>query len=643
MTRTLSAALCLALAAIAAREARAAPAPASAPALSVDVDLREAPRRLFRARVRIPAKPGPLEVVYPKWVPGNHRPTGPINDLAGLSFTAGGQKLEWRRDPVDLWRFHLIVPAGASEVEIALELLSPPPKPPDGHDGGSEATANLLLLSWHQVLLVPAGASMQDTRVRARVHLPDGWRSASALTQSGATGEVALPETTLETLVDSPLLAGAHFREVALGPRGGPPHFLEIAAESEEALALTPEQQALYERLAAEGLALFGAHHYDAYRFLVTLSDSARHTGLEHHASSDDRVEERTFLEKDLFALNATLWPHEYAHSWNGKYRRPAGLVTRDYQEPLQGELLWVYEGLTDYLGGVLAARSGLTTPEQAREALAFTASTLQLQRGRAWRPLEDTAVAVQLTFTARSDWQGRRRSADYYPEGDLLWLEVDSLLREGTGGRASLDTFCQRFFGGESGAPRVVPYGREDVIAALQAIRPYDWAGFFTARVTRVAPDAPLGGIERGGYHLVYDNKENAFQALLERTRKTIDLRASIGVDVDAGSGVITDVLPQTPADRESLGPQMKILAVNGRRFNPARLRAAVEASQRSGALTLVVDNAEEVSTRTLKYDRGLRYPHLVREGGKPDLLSAIYAPRAGAAAPAATAPAPR
>ena len=627
MIRPLAPALCLAfLAAVAAR--------AEAPVVALEVDLREAPRRLFRARVRIPVKPGPLDLVYPKWIPGNHRPTGPIGDLSGLSFTAGGRTLEWRRDPVDLWRFHLEVPAGAREVEVALELLSPPPKAPESQQGGSEATANLLLLSWHQVLLVPAGASMQETRIRARVHLPEGWRFASALPSSGTAADLTFAETTLETLVDSPLLAGAHFREVALGPAAGPPHFLEIAAESEEALALSPEQQKLYERLAAEGLLLFGAHHYDAYRFLITLSDSARHTGLEHHASSDDRVEERTFLDKDLFALNSTLWPHEFTHSWNGKFRRPVGLSTRDYQEPLQGDLLWVYEGLTDYLGGVLAARSGLASAEQTREALAFTASTLQLQRGRAWRPLEDTAVAVQLSFTARSDWQARRRSADYYPEGDLLWLEVDAILREGTAGRASIDTFCQRFFGGESSAPRVHTYGRADVIAALQAIVPYDWAGFFTARVSRIAPDAPLGGIERGGYLLAYDGKENLFQALLERTRLTIDLRASIGLDVDAKDGSIADVIPQSVADSAGLGPQMKIIAVNGRRFNPARLRAAVEASKRTGAITLVVDNAEEVSTRTLKYDRGLRYPHLVREAQKPDLLSAILAPRTGAQA---------
>ncbi|HEV2064139.1 MAG TPA: M61 family peptidase, partial [Thermoanaerobaculia bacterium] len=431
-------------------------APAARP-IVLDVDAREAPRRIFHARLTIPASPGPLTLVYPKWIPGEHGPTGPITDLAGLKLSAAGKPLAWRRDDVEMWFFHCTVPAGADSVEVALDYLSPGEAA--GFSSGASATSQLTLLSWNQVLLYPKMASTDELTYAASLRLPNGWKFGTALEVARRDGDrVEFQPVSLTSLVDSPVLAGAHMRTVVLTDTE-PKHSIQIAADSEAALDMLPEHEQKLRALVAETGALYGARHYRHYDFLLTLSNHTAHFGLEHHESSDDRVAERSLVDADLRKTFAGLLGHEMTHSWNGKYRRPAGLATGNYHDPMKGDLLWVYEGLTTYLGHILTARDGELTPEQFREQLAGIAATMDYQAGRSWRPLSDTAVAAQRLYEARSDWGAWRRGVDFYPESELLWLEADTVIRNESKGRKSLDDFCRAFLGGASGPPRVATY----------------------------------------------------------------------------------------------------------------------------------------------------------------------------------------
>ncbi|MBU6400220.1 MAG: M61 family peptidase, partial [Verrucomicrobia bacterium] len=414
-----------------------------------------------------------------------------------------------------------------------------------------------------------------------------------------------------------------------LTPGATPSHFIHIAADSAAALEMKPADQRDFTRLVAETGALFGARHYRSYHFLLTLSDHVAHFGLEHHESSDDRQPERYLIDDDPLKLMALLLPHEMTHSWNGKYRRPAGLATVNFDQPMQGELLWVYEGLTDYLGVVLATRCGLWTNENFREDLALNAAKLDREPGRTWRPLADTAVAAQLLYLARPEGVSWRRSVDYYPEGDLIWLDVDTLIRQRSDGRRSLDDFCKAFCGGTSGPPRVVPYTLDDVVAALNQILPSDWHRFFQERVYTLEPRAPLAGIERGGWRLTYTNAVPDLLKTREGQDKITDLSFSLGFIVKE-DGYITDVRPGSPADRAGVGASMKLLGVNSRRWTPEILRAAVRAATTNTApIALLVENEDYFKTCEVDYHDGEKYPQLERDASRPDLLSAILAPR--------------
>ena len=579
--------------------------------MSVDVDLTEAPRRLFHAHLKLPAAKA---YVYPKWVPGEHGPTGPIKDLAGLVFTSGGRTLAWHRDDADMYRF--IVDGASGEVDVQLDLLSAPPSE-SGFSQGASATANLAMLSWNQVLLYPEGLSPRDITVRPSVKLPQGWKSATALERAGD----GFSETTLEMLVDSPVLSGAHLREVPIGTAGGAPHFADFAAETEEELQLAPETKASLERLVAEANGLFGAHHYRAYHFLITLSDSVAHFGLEHHQSSDDRLAGRTLVDKEKLVFLGSLLPHEYTHSWNGKHRRPAGLATPEWQQPMKGELLWVYEGLTQYLGHVLTSRAGFWNEPFARDAWASVEDEMVSHGGRAWRPLQDTTVGAQILYEARSDWNAWRRGVDFYDEGQLLWLEVDSIIREKTAGKRSLDDFCKRFHGGASGGPEVRPYSIEDILTTLNEVAPYDWRAHFAERVERIAVEPPPG-LARSGWRVTYSDQESDYLAARQKTSKFTDLRASIGISIDVEKGTVIDIIRGKAADKAGMGPSMRLIAVNGRKYSDERLKQAIVAR---GPLELLVENAESYRTYALDYRDGLRYPHLQRLEGRPDFLTAI------------------
>ena len=603
---------------------------AAAQSIQLSVDLTDAPRNIYHSQLTIPVKPGPLTLVYPEWIPGNHRPAGPIANVTGIKMEANKQTLAWQRDPIDMYAFHVDVPAGASELKVSLDTITN-----DGSAGasGPAATTNVLDLNWNQVVLYPQGASSDAVQVEASVTPPRGWKFATALpvfavTKSGTNELIGFKPVSLTTLIDSPLIAGDHYRRIELTKPGeSPMHVIDLVSESDSSLAMTVADEAAYRKLVAETGALFGARHYLEYHFLLTLSDEAGHHGVEHHQSSDNSVKERTLLEPDLRLTEAGLLPHEFTHSWNGKYRRPAGLATRNYQDPMVGDLLWVYEGLTEYLGEVLTARSGLWTSEQYREALAETAAMLDHRTGRTWRPLEDTARSVQILRLQGPEWQSWRRGLDYYPEGELIWLEVDTTIRQQSHGEKSLNDFCRLFYGGESGPPKVVPYTFDDVVRTLNQVTPYDWAGLLKTRVNSIDPHAPLGGIERGGWRLMYNDQPNLFIRTGEKLRKSVDASYSLGFVVRE-DGVLSDVIYGSPAYAAGIGPGMKLVAINGRAWSRDVLLDALRTSKDSQQpIDLLVENAKFFKTYSIAYHDGIRNPHLERIQG-PDVLGEILTP---------------
>jgi predicted metalloprotease with PDZ domain len=602
-----------------------------AQSIALHVDLTDAPRNIYHATLSIPAKPGAMTLVFPKWIPGNHRPSGPLAALTGIQMEAAGKPVAWRRDDVDMYAFHVVVPEGAGKIDIALDAIT---TNDSAGSGGPAASSNLLDLNWNAVVLYPQDADSDAVEFVASVKLPAGWKFGTALVTGHTSGdEVEFAPVSLTMLIDSPLIAGVNFRRIELTAANSAtadstakkdaPHEMDLVADSEADLQMTAADLAAYKKLVAETGALFGARHYRQYHFLYTLSDQVGGHGLEHHESNDSVAAERTLLDPDRRMLYADLVPHEFAHSWNGKYRRPAGLATRNYQEPMIGDLLWVYEGLTDYLGNLLAERSGLTTPEQYREGLAATAANLDHRPGRTWRPLEDTARSVQTLRLAGSQWSSWRRSLDYYPEGNLIWLEVDAIIRQQTHGQHSLDDFCRRFEGGESGPPKVVPYTFEDVVRALNDVAPYDWASLLRERVGATSTHAPLGGIERDGWKLVYNDQPNAFTAAAEKIWKSADFSYSLGFTV-AEDGKLEDVIVGSPAYQAGIGPGMKLVAVNGRKWKPPVLHDALKAAQGTTApIELLVENAQFFRTYSIRYHEGDKNPHLERVPGQADLLN--------------------
>jgi predicted metalloprotease with PDZ domain len=601
----------------------------AAQAIRLHVDLSDAPRNIYHAHLQIPAHAGEMSLVFPKWIPGNHRPSGPIAALTGIHMEAAGQPLSWQRDDVEMYEFHVPVPAGVSAIDVSLDAIT---SQDSAGGGGPAASSNLLDLNWNAVVLYPKGTRSDDVTFEPSVTLPAGWKFGTALPVARNSGdEVEFAPVSLTTLVDSPLIAGAHYRKVELTKSGeSPVHVMDLVADAETDLAMTQQDVAAYQKLVAETGALFGARHYRQYHFLLTLSGQVGGHGLEHHESNDSVASERTLLDPDLHMLEAGLVPHEFAHSWNGKYRRPAGLATPNYQEPMVGDLLWVYEGLTEYLGNLLAARAGLWTDEQYREALAGTAATLDHRAGRTWRPLEDTARSVQTLRMMGSQWQNWRRSLDYYPEGELIWLEVDATIRQQTHGQRSLNDFCRRFHGGESGPPKVVPYTFDDVVRTLNEVAPYDWAKLLHERVAATSTHAPLGGIERGGWKLVYTDKPNLFTQAIEKLAKFADLTFSLGFTVNE-DGKFDDVTVGSPAYQAGIGPGMKLVAVNGRKWSPSVLHEALKAAQGSDRpIDLLVENAQFFKTYSVAYHDGEKNPHLERASGEPDILGDILKPLA-------------
>jgi predicted metalloprotease with PDZ domain len=503
------------------------------------------------------------------------------------------------------------------------------PAPPQGFSSGASATPELDLLSWNQVVLYPAspsGKNTDDIPITASVKLPGGWHYDTALRVANERdNEVTFQTVSLTTLVDSPVLAGSHYQRIELTPGAAIPHYLDVAADNEADLQIPQDTINNYKRLVAETGALFGARHYNEYHFLITLSDHTAHFGLEHHQSSDDRVAARTMIDDDLRWLAGSLLPHEMTHSWNGKYRRPQGLATANYQEPMLGDLLWVYEGLTQYWGEILSARSGLWTKQQFLDEAAETAAALNNTPGRSWRPLQDTADAAQILYGAAPEFASWRRGVDYYPEGFLIWLEVDTVIRQQSHGLKSLNDFSRAFHGGQDTPPKVIPYTFDDVVNALNQVVPYDWRKLLRDRLDTYGPDAPLGGITNSGWRLMYDETPSEYTKAMEKARGAVDARFSIGLALN-DKGEIGDVIAQSLAWKAGITPGATLVAVNGHKFTPDSLREALRVGKGRGPkLELLVVNNDYYKTHVLDYHAGERYAHVVRDETKPDILSDI------------------
>ena len=609
------------------------PAPQMTGPIVLHVDLTDAPRHILHAHETIPVSAGPLELEYPKWIPGDHRPTGPIDNLAGLFIRANGQEIPWRRDEVDMYGVHLTVPAGVTSLDVSYDFLAVPGG--TGSDEDDATSANIAVLEWNSVVIYPANIPVVDIPITPSITLPEGWKSGTALTPENESGnETSYKTVSVYTLVDSPLITGRYFREIPLAPEISPKHYLDVAGEAPEDVAIKQPVLDSFSRLVREASALYQSHHYETYHFILSLSDTVRGEGLEHHQSSDNGLPEHGLSDDSLRMLDADLLPHEFTHSWNGKYRRPIGLATPDYATPMRGDLLWVYEGMTQYWGNVLATRSGLWTPEQFKEALALTAANLDQKPGRTWRNLEDTAIAAQILRGNTQNYGNWRRSQDYYPEGELVWLDADTTIRQLTHGQKSLNDFAVKFLALDGNTPpKVVPYTFDDIVNDLNSVVAYDWRGFLTDRLTSHANHAPLGGIEHGGYKLVYSDEPTKFEKAATGRRGGVDAYYSIGLRVRK-DGTIGDVKMFSPAYQAGFAPQWKIIAVNSVGYSDDGFKDTLKkAESTSEPIEFIVSNDNHFRTLKIDYHGGEKYPRLERDNGTPDLLNDILKPLAPAA----------
>ena len=604
----------------------AVPAPVDQPypgTIVLKVDATNLSQQIFRMRMTVPVKPGPMTFLYPQWLPANHGPSGPLTQLAGLKFSANGKAVEWTRDPVEVFAFHVTVPEGATTLDVEYQFLSPL----DPGQGRIVMTDDIIGLQWPSVTLYPAGYVARRITVQPSLTLPAGWQYGTALETATRQGdEIQFQPHDLETLIDSPLFAGRHFKQFDLDPGAKVRVSLNVVADNAESLEAKPEQIAAHRAMVQQSLKLFGSHHYQHYDFLLALSDEFGGVGREHHQSSENGVKPGYFTDWARSEAGRDLLPHEYTHSWNGKFRRPAGQDVPNFNTPLQNSLLWVYEGQTQYWGGILAARSGLVSKEAARNTLAATAARYDNTQGRAWRAMQDTVNDPIIAGRRALAWSNWQRSEDYYSEGALIWLDVDTKIRELSGDKRSLDDFARAFYGINNGSMLPAFYTFEDVVAALDKVQKFDWAPFLRSRVEGHGPGAPLDGLQRAGWKLVYtDTPSDAIKAAEERS-KSADFSYSLGFSVRADGGV-SNVIWDGVGFRAGLAGNTTVVAVNNRAYKAEVLKAAVKAAKGSKApIELLVRKGNNLRTISLDYHDGLRYPRLERIPGTPDRLDAIY-----------------
>ncbi|MBB2487235.1 M61 family metallopeptidase [Mitsuaria sp. WAJ17] len=596
--------------------------------MQVSVDATDLDHRIFQVRQLLPVQPGRLTLLHPRYLPGAHGPYGEVDRIAGLQIRTEGQVLPWTRDTVDPSAFHVEIPKGVRQIEIRHQFLSAL-----GREGGRVVmTREMLNLQWISMVLYPAGHGVERIQVQPEVRLPAGWRQASALrVQAGSPRD---PETlrfvpvSLETLMDSPLLAGRHLRRIELDPPGqSRPVVLNIVADTPEELQASETQVDAHRRLVQQADKLFASRHFEHYDFLLAISERLGGIGLEHHQSSENGVRPGYFKDWARRPGARSLLPHEYAHSWNGKFRRPADLLTPDYNVPMQDSLLWLYEGQTDYWGRVLAVRAGLVSPDQMRDTLAETVAMLSHRAGRLWRNLQDTTnEGAMARSRSEPDWGNWQRGADYYPESTLIWLDADTLIREKSGGQRSLDDFARRFFGVQDGRQQPLSYRFEDIVAALDEVQSHDWTRFLRDRLDSHGPGAPLDGLARAGWRLDWAEQPSEFQRQLAEDGewRSDDYSYSLGL-VLKRDGKVERVLWDSPAFRAGMSRALTLVAVNGTAYKGERLSAAITANKGGQApLDLLVREGEQYRTLRIDYREGLRYPRLVRGTAGTERLDA-------------------
>lgn len=613
------------------------PAPIVAPVdtpypgtISLLVDVTNVAARIFNVRETIPIKSRELTLLYPEWLPGTHSPSNPIAEFAGLVVTANGKTISWQRDRVNMYAFHIEAPKDTTSLEVNFQFLAPQ-DPKRGRISSKFAD-----ITWNSVLLYPAGYFSRDIKFEASLQLPEGWKFASALDVKSQSGnEVHFKETPLNTLIDAPVYAGLYFKRADLSTGSDNPVYLDVFADKPADLEISADELRYHKNLVIEAQKLFGSRHYDHYDFLFSVSDIVSGKGLEHHQSSEDGSRANYFTDWGAGVGGRALLPHEYTHSWNGKFRRPADLWTPNFNVPMRNDLLWVYEGLTDYYGNVLTARAGMRTPEQARDVFAEIAAMFEVSPGRSWRSLEETTMQPIISSHGAIPeiWQSWQRGYDYYPESDLVWLDADTKIRELSDGKKSLDDFAKVFFGVDNGSYVTVTFTFDDLLKALNAVQPFDWAGFFRARVNEVNPSVPEDGFARGGYRLIYNDAEpewwkkaESVQGASFATSLGFSMKSDTGPD---SRGALNSVGWDSPAFKAGVTPDMQLLAVNDQQYSPAILREAVLAAEKNkDPIRLLLKRGNEFRSVSLDYHGGMRYPHLERVESTPDRLDAILAP---------------
>jgi predicted metalloprotease with PDZ domain len=606
------------------------PPPIAAPAdlpypgsIALLVNMTNTTDRVAHVHETIPVRAGELTLLYPEWIPGNHSPTGPIQAVAGLFVKANGQAIPWVRDRVNMYAFHIQVPPGVTSLDVDFDYLSPI-RPQDGRVTMSHA---MLDLSWNTVVLYPAGHFSRDIHLTPTVVLPSGWKYATALETDAQDGDtIHFKDTTLNTLVDSPLIAGEYFKRVDLSTGPDNKVYLDVVADEAKDLEITPEELQVHRNLAVQAQKLFASHHYNHYDFLFMLTDVVGGEGLEHHQSSEDGTRANYFTDWNAQVRGVDLLSHEYTHSWNGKFRRPNDLWTPNFNVPMRDDLLWVYEGLTQYWGNVLAARAGMRSEEATRDVLAGVAAGFEASPGRQWRPLVDTTNQPTIAERRPISWVSWQRTEDYYQEGLLVWLDADTKIRELSNGQKSLDDFAKEFYGIENGSFVTKTYSFDDIVAALNKVQPYDWATFLRTRVYQLHPQVPEEGFTQGGYKLVYNDTPPSWEkhAGAESARFGTSFATSLGFSV-MQDGTLGNVNWDSPAFKAGLVPGMQLMAVNGEVYSGDKLKAAILKAEQGGAITLLLKDRDQVKSIDVDYHGGLRYPHLERVDGTPDRLDAI------------------
>jgi predicted metalloprotease with PDZ domain len=592
--------------------------------VELEVDATDIPRRIFNVRERIPVpRSGDFVLLYPKWLPGNHAPSGAINKVAGLNIMANGRPLRWVRDTLDVYALHVDVPDGVNAIDLSFQFVSPTAE----NQGRVMMTPEMASIQWIATSFYPAGYYTRNIPVQARLKVPAAWKVATALrpASGGDSSAITYQTTSYEILADSPALAGIHFRKIPLSPDVT----LNVVADKASELAATDAQIALHRKLVEQAVKVFGAQHYDHYDFLFSISSALGGIGLEHHRSSENGVDPGYFTDFQAAQRDRNLLPHEFTHSWDGKYRRGKDLWTPDFRTPMQNSLLWVYEGQTQFWGYVLDARSGLMSKQEVLDAIAETAATYDNTPGRAWRPLVDTTNDPIIAQRAPQPWRSWQRSEDYYSEGQLIWIDVDRILRQQSRGKKSIDDFARAFFGVNDRDYGELTYTFEDVVATLNKIQPFDWDAYLRSRVYEIAPRAPLEGIERGGYRLVYSDTPSEWGKAGEKKRKAVDLTYSGGFSVSTKDGKIASVLWGSKAFDAGLTVGAQIVAVNGKAFEGDALREAVKAADGTDrAVTLLLKDGEVYRTVNLDWHQGLRYPRLEATAGGKGTLDALLTP---------------